>query len=89
MDVLELLTGEYIDLQELIPKEAFEEFINKFKENIEFKNNNYYIDLIELTKNKEFFNYIRKYNINDKIMSSYNKIIKEVNYIEKEYYVQI
>lgn len=89
MDVLELLTGEYIDLQELIPKEAFEEFINKFKENIEFKNNNYYIDLIELTKNKEFFNYLRKYNINDKIMSSYNKIIKEVNYIEKEYYVQI
>ena len=86
-DILELVTGEYVDLEELVSEKAFEEFINSFKENVKFKYGKYRIDLTELTKNEKFFNWLKKYNIDDKVMSSHNKIIKEMNNIEKEFYI--
>ena len=86
-DILELVTGEYVDLEELVSEKAFEEFINSFKENVKFKYGKYRIDLTELTKNEKFFNWLNKYNIDNKIMSSHNKIIKEMNKIKKEFYI--
>lgn len=86
-DILELVTGEYVDLEELVSEKAFEEFINSFKESVKFKYGKYRIDLTELTKNEKFFNWLNKYNIDNKIMSSHNKIIKEMNKIKKEFYI--
>ena len=86
-DILELVTGEYVDLEELVSEKAFEEFINSFKEKVKFKYGKYRINLTELTKNEKFFNWLNKYNIDNKIISSHNKIVKEMNEIKKEFYI--
>ena len=86
-DILELVTGEYVDLKELVSEKAFEEFINSFKEKVKFKYGKYRINLTELTKNEKFSNWLKKYNIDNKIMSSHNKIVKVMNNIEKEFYI--
>lgn len=86
-DILELVTGEYADLEELVSEKAFKEFINSFKEKVKFKYGKYRINLTELTKNEKFFNWLKKYKIDNKIMSIHNKIVKEMNNIEKEFYI--
>lgn len=86
-DIIELVTGEYADLEELVSEKAFKEFINSFKEKVKFKYGKYRINLTELTKNEKFFNWLKKYKIDNKIMSIHNKIVKEMNNIEKEFYI--
>ena len=61
--------------------------INSFKEKVKFKYGKYRINLTELTKNEKFFNWLKKYKIDNKIMSIHNKIVKEMNNIEKEFYI--
>ena len=58
-DILELVTGEYADLEELVSEKAFKEFINSFKEKVKFKYGKYRINLTELTKNEKFFNWLK------------------------------
>lgn len=84
---LRISTGEYADLEELVSEKAFKEFINSFKEKVKFKYGKYRINLTELTKNEKFFNWLKKYKIDNKIMSIHNKIVKEMNNIEKEFYI--
>ena len=73
--------------EELVSEKAFKEFINSFKEKVKFKYGKYRINLTELTKNEKFFNWLKKYKIDNKIMSIHNKIVKEMNNIEKEFYI--
>lgn len=54
---------------------------------MKFKYGKYRINLTELTKNEKFFNWLKKYKIDNKIMSIHNKIVKEMNNIEKEFYI--